>query len=477
MALPFESDMPVDILPNAEEVLRPQASMSEALSASFELGAKDMTTLSLSRMVDFTNKMSSGNKISPEDLNKKYQGQGMEFTYPMTESAAESLINEKNERVSLEDTIARGPRGTISSVLNFGAALVPHIFDPIDLLAGAGVGKMGKFAWLASKGKLGIIAKEGAEQFVGNLLVEPISMAAASIEDREYGASQAFINSLGGAILGTGLKFGLGATISKVRGEGWGGHLAKLHAAEANLLNGKYVDVKSIELDRLDQITPSRQVEFQRFNINESSAGKRFFAASFDNAENNKTFHSMGDDMGDGLYLTTSKEVANGAAANRYEQSLGNVFEFEGKEQLRLIDLDEPISIELRQEFPDYFGRLKENATMREFLDDIRLVNNEDLNKVASELQAKGYDGYYHDNRVTSGESGREENIIMLFDKENKMTKISQEAGSREAVRPITKERLLDIAQKNQSIKGSPLKAVEEDFSKETKKHFQQLFW
>lgn len=466
MALPFETNDLVDSSQvTGGNPTESDVGYGEAALASLKLSAKDAPVFSISRILDVAEKQAEGEKISPEELNNKYGHQGYEFSYPMTESAAQFVIDEKKKRQELEQIISEGPKGVLSTGLNFTAALLPHAVDPLNVAAGAAVGGVVRFAWLAQKGKVGFVAANIAEQFIGNALIEPVSFASAAIEEREYTASQAFVNSMGGAILGTGIKFGGGALFSKLNGKGWTGHLTAHQTALSQLLQGRKVDVSFIKEDLLNETTPIREAPLEKLDIKSEMTGKKFYAATFDKTEVPQRFDSIGDNMGDGLYLTTSKESANGASGSKYSDKLGDVLEFDGIEKKNLIDLDEPISLEIKQALPEFLGNVKENTTLRDVIDDLRDTNREQLNQLNSELQSKGYDGYYHDNRKVLGESGRDENILMLFDKE-KVQPSNRYKADRSLVSSVSTEKMLEINKLESVRKDSPFKEYTSDLPK-----------
>ncbi len=466
MALPFESDQLIDIPQVTEGNLEgSDVGYGEVALASLKLSAKDAPVFSISRILDVAEKQAEGDKVSPEDLNTKYGNQGYTFSYPMTESAAQYVIDEKKKRQQLDQIISEGPKGMLANGLNFAAALLPHAVDPLNLAAGSAVGGVARFAWLAQKGKAGFVAANVAEQFIGNALVEPISFASASIEEREYTASQAFVNSMGGAIFGTGIKFGGGALWSKMTGRGWSGHLSAHQTALSQLLQGRKVDVSFIKEDLLNETTPIREAPLEKLDIKSEMTGKKFYAATFDKSEMPQKFDSIGDDMGDGVYLTTSKESANGASGSKYSSNVGDVLEFDGQGKLNLIDLDEPVSVELKQLLPDLLGDVKEDITFRDVIDEVRDSNRDQLNDIATKLKENGYDGYYHDNRKTLGESGRDENILMLFDKE-KVQPSNRYKADRASVHSVSTEKMLEINKAESVRKDSPFKEYVSDLPK-----------
>jgi hypothetical protein len=479
MEYPVEApNLDVDSQPLEER--RPSTNAGESLLASVGLALSDTSTSALIDMSDMGQKMSEGPELSSRELNEKFAGEGFKFQFPMTDSAARETLKRHRDRATLEDVVARGPDNFAMKATNFSAAMLLHALDPIDYIAGVGVGKIAKLAYAGAKlSRAGVVARGFAEQAVGNLAVEPLSMASATLEDREYTAAQAFANALGGAVMGTGLRFGVGAVVSRLSGRGWDGHLLKVQTEMAQLNSGRMADSSLIERDRLNEVAPVRRESGQAFTRVDPAADTplRVFGAALSPEDAPRALVQIGDDFGDGYYLSTNRNAANGVGASKYSDAVGDVLEFQTPGRLNLIDLDAPMREDLGRLIPEF----KDAPDARSALDNLKEaiqrgeVPEGRLNEINETLRAQGFDGYYHDNRVFGGETGREENVLMIFNPE-KLSPIARTKADTKLVPQMPRAELQRIARQEAVRKDSPLEMNEKSIGPEAKELVQRNF-
>jgi hypothetical protein len=410
------------------------------------------------RLQDLRLLNSEGEKYEPDALKEMYPENKELFSYPMTKLAADSIVEESNIRANLEEEIAAGPKGAIPSTLNFIAGMIPHAVDPTDFVIGAGVGKALTMSVKAAK-VIAMLSKTGAGKFgvavgeaaVGNVLAEPATFAAAAAEGREYGLDDAFINSVGGAVLGVsvikGAAYGVGKilptktggithvdapkAVNEVLSKGTTAIEVTATIAEAQLNAGRMVDVSHVTKDLAREIAPS----IPKVEIESIGAGTRAYGVVV-----KETTMSMGDNLGDDfIYLNMDKQVATGHAGSKYNSVRGELMEVEFKEPPRLIDADRPLTEDLRQMFD-----AEEGTTLKQILE------GEDVGEISRALSEMGYDGYFKENNVA------------LFGGE-KLTEVSRSIVDTESVPRASREELIEINKVETARQDNPFGINEKD--------------
>jgi hypothetical protein len=451
MTAPFMGE-DLTIIEGTSADARRERGTAETIGNVVSLSARDMSSRSLMRMADLSAMNHDGERMDVETLKELYPEDKELFSYPLTEKAAQAVIKEKKVRSNLEQEIALGPQGFGQDALNFVAGMIPHAVDPVDFVAGYGVGKAftmsvrgAKLAATLSKIRGGTFVKDVGVAAVGNVVVEPVTFAAAAAEGRDYGIDQAFFNSVGGAVIGVSFFKGVGYGINKLTTTKTGGVnltdapkavneiLGKspeaaglaMTMARSQLDSGKMADVSLLNKDMAKEIAPT----ISRIEPENIKTGNTMYAASV-----NETTLSFVGELGDDLtYITLDRGMANGAAGSKYSDIVGEVVEFQLGKDVRLVDVDRAVPPELKE----VFGVIDDVTTMKQIIDE---VGPDEVSRQLSEL---GYDGYY------------KENGIALFSPE-KLVEVSRAGADVNAVARASQDELLDIHRTEAAREDSP---------------------
>lgn len=470
MASPFMGEDTTQIVGTSRTDVRERGTF-ETIGNAISLSARDMTTNSLIKIGKLNELNSEGEKLNARELRERFPEHKDLFTFPLTELAAQEIIKESEIRANLEQEIARGPS---QPVLNFIAGIIPHALDPVDLAAGFGVGAVVKGAMAGTRLLKAIEASRAAkvgfevgEAAIGNLAVEPVTLAVSGIEAREYGAVDAFINSVGGAVFGVGLRVGgklaVGAAadgVRKVARRGKSAMEINLKTAMAQMDSGRMANTDPILKDIINETAPTAR-QFTRIDPDNISSGKLYGAAR---TPTDVKTDILGDDFGDGfIYTSTDQGSANGLAASKMADSRGAVIEYEITEKLNTIDLDKVASEDFKASVSKVSAdtKITNDMTARDIFtalkEDIALgrAPEEALEEIAEDLRAKGYDGYYHDNRIQDGGEAPLNNTLAIFNPA-KLKEVSRIDADASKIAAATPEEAVKIHSKDASRDDSP---------------------
>lgn len=166
--------------------------------------------------------------LTADDARSRVKEAGLALDIPddgIREGALDILMERKRDEMRRQDIFARAPGGIGTAGARFGVSLAASMTDPINIAAAfvpiVGPGRYS--AMLANAGsragRAGVRARVGAaEGAAGALLVEPIVLGAARLEQSDYDLSDTFMNIAIGSVLGVGLHTGAGFVSDAVRG-------------------------------------------------------------------------------------------------------------------------------------------------------------------------------------------------------------------------------------------------------------------
>ena len=252
----------------AEEtfVRNPIASMLRATDVEYEPGTRGRV-------------IKQSPLIPAEDARQKIKDLNLDLTVSddgIQENTLNSLIELKQDEVTRQSIIARGPTDLVSTIAKFGVGLGVSAMDPLNV-ASAFIPVIGPARYTAlianatgGAARAGIRTVVGAaEGAVGAALIEPFVLVGAYREQADYTLADSLGNIFFGTVLGGGLHVGVGA-FSDALAKGRSIHTAKAEGkiaeivsnvspttrnsvarvALAQFLDGRKIDVESIlELD------------------------------------------------------------------------------------------------------------------------------------------------------------------------------------------------------------------------------------
>jgi hypothetical protein len=223
----------------------PEPTVGETFNAAWDvLGFRDRETNAWARSNAIDDLNSFGDKVDPDELNKRYPDMDKPFTEPETLRSAQFKSDETNERRAAERVIERSKGFFQGGVVPFLATTGSAMVDPIGFGVGVfigfaakaavGMSALGKMVGMgavnkaakvgATKlGRLGGTTKFGidvVENMVANTISETVVYNANQKELQDYTARQALTNVIGGSVLASGLTWGAGKGLEKITGMG-----------------------------------------------------------------------------------------------------------------------------------------------------------------------------------------------------------------------------------------------------------------
>lgn len=419
-------------------------SFLESAEASFKLARQGTFLESLYRN-DILEDLEENDPtvLQPEELNERFPEVEVPFSEPTPLTVAWSVAERARERQKLQEVIANGPQGWTSSGLNFGASLIAHAMDPLeigtDVLVGKGIGilgkafKAGRAARAASKAAnlsddISAFRAGGAafraslseapaaltvgqralratgEGFVANLAIEPFVAGAQRRDQIDYGIEEIAFNATIGALAYGGISYGAGklANFLKKSPDLYSDTILK--AMKGRVLTGKSLDASFSVINIVRQTDGSLNAgsslasapngsRYVYTPISETSTSGKSFYASSEIKTNDVTkakFLNYGEDYGNkGVYLSDNPAVKNGEAAGHMNSGPGSVLEVDIGDK-KLIDLQGSINKRNRNIYKSILDQaigkenskkvLKKAKTMEEAIEIVKDgISREDL--------------------------------------------------------------------------------------------------
>jgi hypothetical protein len=153
-----------------------------------------------------------GEKLSPEEAQKRYGIGNLQFDEPISDERAQDLHDMQRAQMLREEIYATGPTGFRSTAAKFGAGLIGSVADPLNL-ATAFIPTVGLTKAASVAVKAGSIAAPGVAKTAGMaalagageaLLLEPIVYLGAKKAQLNYTMADSMANVAFGGILGGG---------------------------------------------------------------------------------------------------------------------------------------------------------------------------------------------------------------------------------------------------------------------------------
>ena len=235
----------------------------ETVGTVFDLANENAPYKSLKRAIKRTYADYVDDEIIPmAQLNEQYAPLGLFFKEDHKRGYVDLVIKKRLDDIKKQDIISRGPKnvfaqgsyfisglgGSFTDVINIGTSLIPVVGQARFLQM---VGKYGKTSARLRRGAI-----EGA---VGNTLFEPVEFTMARAEQRDYGFMDSLYNISFGAVLGSGLNFGLGKI----------GDVYKKYTGKDNIYN----DIENAPIELKEDLV--------KYSIGRVLQGKRINAAEF----------------------------------------------------------------------------------------------------------------------------------------------------------------------------------------------------
>lgn len=473
------------------QLITPTTGALEGLGAAMDLAKFDtfLESWRASSKLDELKNSKSWEILPREQLNEMFPGLDKPFTEDMNRYAAELIYKRTMDKRKLQEKIAAGPDNMFYGVAKFGAQMIPHALDPVELGAGilggyalgAGAAAVGGIArlGLTSTGRLAVGATNtqrfltaSADGVIGNLMVEPVIAGGFSDFQENYTVADAFISVAGGAVGFAAFssvarasvnmfKYGsnpvdsfaanLGPKANDILYKSTLGQMLQGKAPRIHAVLASYVD--DIKVKPGDEPTGIIRPDENTFYISAHNKG-----ASLSDAKLEKFF----DDYDGAAHAITDPDVANNAATRSINDMDGEVIEVRFPDGAKLYDLNAPLDGDLKaaiiKAVDNAIPESKfEGLSGKESMDLIRSGITDDLlpddafTKVKLEMQSMGYAGYRHDG---SSHLGRKQDPVptaILFDR-NGLTETRRIPGRRGTISQDLKDKARDLAKEEQSI-------------------------
>lgn len=235
----------------------------ETVGTVFDLANENAPYKSLKRAIKRTYADYVDDEIIPmAQLNEQYAPLGLFFKEDHKKGYVDLVVKKRLDDIKKQDIISRGPKnvfaqgsyfisglgGSFTDVINIGTSVIPVVGQARFLQM---VGKYGKTSARLRRGAI-----EGA---VGNTLFEPVEFTMARAEQRDYGFMDSLYNISFGAVLGSGLNFGMGKI----------GDVYKKYTGKDNIYN----DIENAPIELKEDLV--------KYSVGRVLQGKRINAAEF----------------------------------------------------------------------------------------------------------------------------------------------------------------------------------------------------
>lgn len=412
--------------------------LGETASLNFQRAWEDTAVGLLARKHALSNLENSGRKLTPDEANERYPNLPNPFRDEVSESAAQFLSDQAAERRELERRIAKGPDGLLAGTANFGAGLMAHMMDPIEMSAsfvtgwgaGAALGRSAAGAKLLRKAQTSTKARVGLNTFeagsgnlLENLAQETLIANQMLAEGRDpatlgEAALNTAVSTVAGTLVGVGVKEAANFTSRAMA------RIYKSSAPEAEVTVTNNIMSEMLSGRRPDP-EPYIKALADETNITHKDfpqAGKFYSYAPLERTQvRNKEFLFVtrgrdintapvftADDLGFGVTLTDSPFVANGSAVRSAFDQPGTIHSVRF-DDLNFLDARQPIPSEMRKTISGAYTELGLSKTglnqkpLRDALREIRdAVDNsvdkdELLQDVGRAFRDQGYDAILDD--------------------------------------------------------------------------------
>lgn len=446
-----------------------QISSFDTARASYNLSEQG-TALGIYNRAKAFDTADVGRVLSPEQANAQYPEMPTKWKEPVKANVAQMLSDQHRENAQFQEMIDRGPQDFYAKAKNFGAGLLAHAMDPVELgtamLAGWGAGAVltrtalgaaaaeslamsaavpgsSEAVALAARGvsratfatRLGFHTAEAVSgNFAQMSALEGAGFAQSKRENQPVdpyeGMQNVIANTFFGSLFHVGIKeLSFGAKRAYLR-------FLKNTSPEADLGLARGV-VSQVERSVKPNVEPlvsalanetnvKGDVPFEPLDTTKPNPDQKFYIASGDGTIDPSAVRPIGEDFGGDLRVTDNPNVANAAAARSMADSPGHVVEVSLKD-LNALDLNETLPKEAIASFETAMDGVvrKEDISMlspREMIQtlwneiDHGNVPPERLTKLHEDLKAAGYNALLDDGKSLYGYEHEPHNNLTILD-------------------------------------------------------------
>ena len=391
---------------------KPQYTEAESMLATFKASTGALTSMGELGNMDLAHQhdadYSHGN-LSVEDLNKKYPN----LTTPFKESTgpftAGEIARRQYDQQEQQKIIDGGPQGTLYGIGRWGAGLLAHIGDPLELGAmlltegiatgvqGLAVGAKVAAGAMTAKAIAGKAIEGAAVGTVGQLATEPLNWAANSQANIENSAKDTLYNAAMGGLVFGGIHAALGLKTRFKEGLTPVQELKIESSNAGQVASGKVPNIEpilhQIEVERSGVVDPASgsvdNYQHMEFDPAKPDAFPFYIAKDGvrDDFKNGKTF-KIGDtntsDNTKSISATSNQWKANGYAGSPDLETPGTIHE---------IKLDPSTKLEPLDQVPSATFKDALNETIKDQgIEGIELKDKGDFDKTSKQVLKDIYD-------------------------------------------------------------------------------------
>jgi hypothetical protein len=458
------------------KALEPVRTAGEVIGMAFDQ-AMDDTAVMLWARRSATNELSQrGRKLTPEEANARFPGMMNPFREDTSEVLAEHLWTREQERQEIARKMSQGPGGMLETVGTFGAGLMAHLMDPIEIgasmLTGMGFGVAAQATAMGAR--LGASAAAGSrsariglhtmEAGSGNLLENMIHESFIASQMMREGMDPATlgeaainvgISTIAGTTLGVGIKelaSAIAGVKPMVRTENL--YQRNVHSVSpeldtlitkatlADIAEGRVPDMAPLMKAAAYETSvgpmdfPNRGLDYQYRPLSRADVATKDFYFVTRGVEVDSLQARAGDDIGFGKSLTDSPYVSNAVANRSMNDGAGTIHRVRF-DDLNFVDLQQVAPQNIRPAIEKALKAVGEkevvarldNTKLREVMDLIRDAadvadNAKVLQDLETDIRAAGYDALLDNGkkRLHIDDHVEHNHVILLDDSKLKST-------------------------------------------------------
>lgn len=454
MAEPFIQETP----PTPEQYVQEQANgglaatREESTSASFQQAFESNPVSEISRLMNVSaaDKEPNQRTLSIPELEKQYNGYGINWTEPKKENVARLMAQDRLHQMQLQQKITSGPQDFTQSALGFGASTVAGLLDPVTLASFAAGGELLEGAGLVAKGAgMGSATiNAAASGAVGQIPLEGLKAIGEGQRGNDVTAGEA-IGDLGQAALGGVAFHAIGAGIGKLwqsaRMKLGGvempavpeGHQSSIptaldHPAVQESLKAQAIDGRVPNIEKFDELFHQERAgpwNEPQAQDNSGRSSHEFKPIDPDKPVSDKVFvgtdshvedpahidlkdypNAMREnDFGHGTTAVFDPRAANGYSATSFNESPGVIHEFDLKDA-KLLSTESDVPPDAKQAIQEFVTESKSepwakdllkglkdepNMGLRDIYDHLKDAPHGVLDAANQALKEAGYDGVH----------------------------------------------------------------------------------
>lgn len=436
--------------------IRPQFSLGESLAATIQLSQFDTSTSAAKRHYDRV-MADDGQILNKEALKDMYPEVDFEEE-EMSAGLADYISRQHKKRKVLEQIAGGGPRFMGAGMVQFGAAMIPHVLDPLDLAAGLGIGSVftkgaGIIKGAASAGKVmnalsrlekvsPAIAKASRTRFarhtteglIANIGAEAALVAPANmLEYQDYKLSESMFAVAAGTVGFTGLRFGIPHAFNYIKRNPRVANqvesIARTHALNYDVVpNPSRLVEREVLLTNSDKMLDPVTAKAYQYEKIAETKGRIFYVGTRSGSAKDLEFNIKDLDNGNTFDLSDDINHANGLAANEGSRVNGEIRQAKISEDALVIDAENALDANIKKRVEEALDganikEVKDAPTLKDaIIKAHEAIEAEKLDagffdRLNRSLVSEGVDGYHYTGGKTLHPEHKDHNVVKMLNK------------------------------------------------------------